>query len=65
MINYVTVDLGAADYKADVLNTACLESRCALRLWYVDLVVSVEVPIEVCCCFTVFSCKTAREMHYR
>jgi hypothetical protein len=32
------------------------ESRCALRLLYVDLVVSIEVAVEVCCCFTVFSC---------
>jgi hypothetical protein len=33
------------------------ESRCALRLRYIDLVVSVEVAVEVCCCFTVFSFK--------
>jgi hypothetical protein len=32
------------------------ESRCALRLQYVDLVVSIEVTVAVCCCFTVFSC---------
>jgi hypothetical protein len=32
------------------------ESRCALRLRYVDLVVSIEVTIEVCCSFTVFGC---------
>jgi hypothetical protein len=34
------------------------ESRCALRLRYVDLVVSIEGAVEVCCCFTVrvFSC---------
>jgi hypothetical protein len=32
------------------------ESRCALRLRYVDLVVITEVAGEVCCCFTVFSC---------
>jgi hypothetical protein len=32
------------------------ESRCALRLRYVDLVASIEVAAEVCCCFTVFSC---------
>jgi hypothetical protein len=32
------------------------EIRCALRLRYVDLVVSVEVAVAVCCCFTVFSC---------
>jgi hypothetical protein len=27
------------------------ESRCALRLRYVDLVVSIEVTVEVCCGF--------------
>jgi hypothetical protein len=27
------------------------ESRCALRLRYVDLVVSTEVAVAVCCCF--------------
>jgi hypothetical protein len=32
------------------------ESRCALRLRYVDLVVCIEVAVEVCCCLTVFSC---------
>jgi hypothetical protein len=32
------------------------ESRCILRLRYVDLVASIEVVVEVCCCFTVFSC---------
>jgi hypothetical protein len=26
------------------------ESRCALRLQYVVLVVSIEVAVEVCCC---------------
>jgi hypothetical protein len=31
------------------------ESRCALRLRYVELVVSIEVAVAVCCCFTVFS----------
>jgi hypothetical protein len=30
------------------------ESRCALRLRYVDLVVSIEVAVEVCCPFSVF-----------
>jgi hypothetical protein len=37
-------------------NTVRSESRCALRLRYVDLVVSIEIVVEVCCCFTVFSC---------
>jgi hypothetical protein len=36
--------------------TVCLESRCALRLWYIDLVVSIKVAVAVCYCFTVFSC---------
>jgi hypothetical protein len=37
-------------------NTVRSESRCALRLRYVDLVVSIEVAVEVCCCFAVFIC---------
>jgi hypothetical protein len=37
-------------------STVRSESRCALRLRHVDLVVSIEVAVEVCCCFTVFSC---------
>jgi hypothetical protein len=36
--------------------TVCSESRCALRLRYADLVVSIEVAVEVCCCLTVLSC---------
>jgi hypothetical protein len=32
------------------------ESRCALRLRYVDLFVSVEVAVDVGGCFAVFSC---------
>jgi hypothetical protein len=31
----------------------CSESRYSLKLWYVDLVVCIEVAVEVCCCFTV------------
>jgi hypothetical protein len=30
-------------------NTVRSENRCALRLRYVDLVVSIEVTVEVCC----------------
>jgi hypothetical protein len=37
-------------------NTVRSESRCALMLRYVDLVVSIEVAVAVSCCFTVFSC---------
>ena len=32
------------------------ESHCALRLRYVDLVVSIEVAVEVCCCCVTFHC---------
>jgi hypothetical protein len=32
------------------------ECRCTIRLRYVDLVVSIEVAVDVGCCFTVFSC---------
>jgi hypothetical protein len=38
-----------------VYNTVRSEIRCALRLRYVDLVVSIEVAVEACC-FTVFIC---------
>jgi hypothetical protein len=37
-------------------NTVRSESHCALRLRYLDLVVSIEVSVEACCCFTVFNC---------
>jgi len=36
--------------------TMCSESHCALRLRYVNLVVSVEVAVEVCCCCVTFHC---------
>jgi hypothetical protein len=42
-------------FKTDC-NTVRSESHCALRLRYVDLVVSIEVAVGVCCCFTVFGC---------
>jgi hypothetical protein len=45
--------------------TVLSESRRALRLRYVDLVVSIKVAVAVCCCFTVFSCQTAVEVQYR
>jgi hypothetical protein len=37
-------------------STVRSESRCALRLRYVHFVVSIEVAVAMCCCFTVFSC---------
>jgi hypothetical protein len=39
-----------------ILYTVRSESRCAVRLRYAGLVVSIEITFEVCCCFTVFSC---------
>jgi len=32
------------------------ESHCALRLRYIDLVVSIEVAVEMCCCCVTFHC---------
>jgi hypothetical protein len=37
-------------------NTVRSGSHCALRLRYADFVVRIKVAVEVCCCFTVFSC---------
>jgi hypothetical protein len=51
---YLTTEFGG--YRGDTLSsTVRSESRCALMLLYVYLVVSIEVAVEVCCCFTVFS----------
>jgi hypothetical protein len=36
-------------------STVRSESRCALRLRNIDLVVRIEVAVDVCCCFAVFS----------
>jgi hypothetical protein len=47
----------ASNMALQVLYTVNSESHCALRLRYVDLVVSIEVTAEVCCYFTVFSFK--------
>jgi hypothetical protein len=44
------------DERTNASSTVHMESRYALRLRYVDLVVSVEVAVEVCCCFAVFGC---------
>jgi hypothetical protein len=40
--------------------TARSESRCALRLRLVDLVVSIEVAVEVCCAIREMEDYTAR-----
>jgi hypothetical protein len=42
-------------------NTVCSEGRCALRLRYVDLVVSIGVAVEVCCCVTFHSSKMLKQ----
>jgi hypothetical protein len=39
----------SADLRAT--NTVRSENRRALSRWYIDLVVSIKVAIEVCCCF--------------
>ena len=40
-----------------IFNTVRSESHCAPRLRYVDLVVSIEVTVEVCCrCYVTFRC---------
>jgi len=36
--------------------TMRLESHCALTRQYVDLVVSIKVAVEVCCCCVTFHC---------
>jgi hypothetical protein len=41
---------------ATMSTTLRSENRCVLRLRYVDLVASIEVAVDVCSCFTVFSC---------
>jgi hypothetical protein len=61
-ITYITEKGNSSNKKARVVignglrNTVRSEIRCALRLRYVDMFVSIEVVVEVCCCFTVFSC---------
>jgi hypothetical protein len=47
-------EMGEALERAET--TVRSESQCALRLRHVDVVVSIKVAVEVCCCFTVFSC---------
>jgi hypothetical protein len=48
-------NVATANYQA-YFSTVRSEIRCALRLRYVDLIVSIEVGVELCYCFTVFSC---------
>jgi hypothetical protein len=44
------------EFLSSVSYTVRSESCCARRLRYVDLVVSIEVAVEVCCCFVTFHC---------
>jgi hypothetical protein len=53
---YNTRRLGQSNHTSQYCSTVRSESRCALRLRYVDLVASIKVAVEACCCFTVFSC---------
>jgi hypothetical protein len=53
---YICINVTEEPQREPFKETVLSESRCALRLHYVDLVVSIEVDVEVCCCFTVFSC---------
>jgi hypothetical protein len=55
-INYSTDKRGVLYSTETFRNTVRSESRCELGLRYVDLVVSTEVAVEVCCCFTICSC---------
>jgi hypothetical protein len=54
LIQYIFLIAALVDV---ILNgTVRSDSRFALRLRYVDLVVSIEVAFEVCCFFTIYSC---------
>jgi hypothetical protein len=43
--------------------TVSSDSRRAVKLRYVDLVVSNEGDFEACCCFTVLRCKQRLKRH--
>jgi hypothetical protein len=53
---YVCILMRHAVQHPSYVCTVRSESSCAHRLRYVDFVVSIEVVVEVCCCFTVFIC---------
>jgi hypothetical protein len=59
------VDTCCVGLSVNNVSTVHSESRCALWLRYADLVVSIEVAVEVCCCYTGVSCYTAVVVHYR
>jgi hypothetical protein len=46
--------LDSANTQSTLTNTVRSESRCALRLRYVELIACIKVAVKVCCCFTVF-----------
>jgi hypothetical protein len=56
VIIIISIVIIIIDTPFKIHNTVRSESRCALRLRYVDFVVSIEVAVEVCYCVTVFSC---------
>jgi len=45
-----TLDQSFGTFNVVNQHTVHSESCCALRLRYTDLVVSIEVAVEVCCC---------------
>jgi hypothetical protein len=53
MAVFLQSNVGVTFFKDE--STVRSVSRCAVRLRYVDLVVSIEFAVEVCCCFTAFS----------
>jgi hypothetical protein len=55
-VNERTFYAPAADLTYVKCTTVRSGSHCALRLRYVDWVVSNEVGVDVCYCFTIFSC---------
>ena len=52
---FMIVEISRNTDRQTLYYTVRSESHCALRVRYVDLVVSIEVAVEVCCCVT-FRC---------
>jgi hypothetical protein len=59
-----------AKYCTDKPYTVCLEHYCAFRLWYIELVVSIEVPLK-CAVVSLYSvvkqqlkCNTSKVCNY-
>jgi hypothetical protein len=50
-----TCDVGYQSIIITRDSTVRSECRCKLRVRYVDMIISIDVAVTVCCCFTVFS----------